>query len=114
MTTVTIGVSGIAETRARLEAAFRGEPQGAHISFPSVELLWTVLTPQRWTLLHHLVGAESLRLSDLAGLSDRTIDEVEADVAALVKAGLVDRMPGGGICVPFDAVHVDFTLGRAA
>jgi predicted transcriptional regulator len=43
--------------QARLSAAFRGEPQGAFISFASVELLWTVMTPRRWELLRALVAA---------------------------------------------------------
>ena len=47
MKTVTISVSSTDETRQRFLAAFKGKRQGAHISFPTVELLWKVLAPNR-------------------------------------------------------------------
>ena len=114
MRTVTIGVSGIAEVQARLSAAFRGEPQGAFISFASVELLWTVMTPHRWELLRALVGHEPLTLSVLSDRVGRDAAEVRADIEALRKAGVVEAGPEDRISFPFDSVHVDFTMGRAA
>ena len=114
MRTVTIGVSGIAETQARLSAAFRGEKQGAFISFASVELLWTVMTPHRWTLLRALVGHEPQSLSALSDRLGRDADEVQADIDALAKAGVVERVADDRVSFPFDSVHVDFTMGRAA
>ncbi|MGX7704072.1 HVO_A0114 family putative DNA-binding protein [Methylobacterium sp. Gmos1] len=114
MRTVTIGVSGIAEVQGRLSSAFRGEPQGAFISFASVDLLWTVMTPRRWEVLRALVGREPLSLSVLANLVGRDADAVRADVEALRKAGVVEAGPEDRISFPFDSVHVDFTMGRAA
>ncbi len=57
MKTVTISVSPTDETKQRFLAAFKGKPQGAHISFPTVELLWKVLAPNRMALVRALTGA---------------------------------------------------------
>jgi predicted transcriptional regulator len=114
MRTVTIGVSGIAVAQARLSAAFRGEPQGTLISFASVELLRAVMTPRRWALLQALVGREPVSVQDLAEGAGRDSDDVQADIEALAKAGVVERAGGDRISFPFDSVHVDFTMGRAA
>ncbi len=114
MRTVTIGVSGVADVQAGLSAAFRGEPQGTFISFASVELLWSVMTPQRWELLRALVGREPFPLQRLADLVGRQADEIRADIDALRKAGIVEAGSEDRINCPFDSVHVDFTMGRAA
>ena len=50
-------------------------------------------------------------LSD-AGDEDRSVKAVHADVSALIMAGVIDRTEAG-IVFPYDAVHVEFTLGRA-
>ncbi|AWN54977.1 transcriptional regulator [Methylobacterium sp. 17Sr1-1] len=98
----------------RSGAIFRGEPQGAFISFASVELLWTVMTPQRWELLRALVGRDPLPLPALADVLSRDDDAVRADIDALRKAGVVESGSNDRISFPFDSVHVDFTMGRAA
>jgi predicted transcriptional regulator len=46
----------LASRDERTLAAFRGEAQGARISFASVELLWEVLTPRRWAILRAMAG----------------------------------------------------------
>ena len=38
---------------------------------------------------------------------------MHGDVTALVAAGVIDRTEGG-VEFPYDAVHVDFTLRKAA
>ncbi|MCJ2089974.1 helix-turn-helix domain-containing protein [Methylobacterium sp. E-005] len=114
MRTVTIGVSSIEETSARALAAFRGEMQGAFISFPTVEGLWTVLTPRRWALLQALAGREPMSLRAVARLLDRDVKNTHADVHALLNAGILDRTDDARIVFPYDSVHVDFTIGKAA
>jgi len=47
MTTVTIEVASLETTAARMKSAFRGEPQGCYISFPSHEELWSTMTANR-------------------------------------------------------------------
>lgn len=114
MRTVTIGVASIEDVSARALAAFRGETQGAFISFPTVEGLWTVLTPRRWALLRALAGQEPMSLRAVARLLDRDVKNIHADVHALLNAGILERIDGERIVFPYDAVHVDFTVGKAA
>ncbi|MCJ2054428.1 transcriptional regulator [Methylobacterium sp. J-070] len=114
MRTVIIGVSSLEEASARALAAFRGEAQGAFVSFPTVEGLWTVLTPRRWALLGALAGQEPMSLRAVARLLDRDVKNTHADVHALLNAGILGRTDDVRIVFPYDAVHVDFTIGKAA
>jgi predicted transcriptional regulator len=110
--TVTLGVSSIAETKRQMAAAFRGEEQGAYISFASIELLWKVLTAKRWELLQAMAGAGELSIRDVARRVGRDVKAVHGDIHALLAAGIIERVDGK-VEFPYDAVHVDFTL-RAA
>lgn len=112
MNTVTIGISSVEEARARAARAFAGERQGAFVSFPSVELLWKVITPKRWELLRLVCGAGPLSIREIARRAKRDVKSVHGDVQALLKAGILDRSEGG-IVFPYDEVRVDFVL-RAA
>jgi predicted transcriptional regulator len=113
MTTVTIGISSVDETKSRMRRAFGSKPQGAHISFPSVELLWKVITPRRWEMLRGMAGAGPLAIRAIARLVGRDVKTVHGDVQALIGAGVLDRTEDGRVLFPYDAVHVDFVL-RAA
>ncbi|TSD89170.1 hypothetical protein FFK22_007930 [Mycobacterium sp. KBS0706] len=56
-TTVTICVAPLDEAKARLAAAFRGEPhQGCSINFVSRDLALQVLAPPRWVIVRAMVG----------------------------------------------------------
>jgi len=115
MRTVTLGVSSLDDTKARLAAAFRGKSQGdPRISFVSHELLWRVLAPNRWAILQAMAGAGPIALREIARRVGRDVKGVHSDVHALLKAGLIDRVASGGFEFPFDAVHVDYTLKAAA
>lgn len=113
MTTVTLGLSSIETTQQHLAAAFRGEAQGAFIAFTSVELLWKVLTAKRWEILHAMTGQGPLSIREIARRVGRDVKAVHGDVTALILAGVLDRTEDG-VAFPYDAVHVDFTLRRAA
>jgi len=113
LNTVTIGVTTAAETKARMRRAFKGEAQGARISFATVELLWKVITPKRWELLRAMTGAGPLSIRAVARRVERDVKSVHGDVQALLKAGILDRTKTGSVIFPYDAVHVDFVL-RAA
>jgi predicted transcriptional regulator len=113
VTTVTIGVASDTEVCERTLRAFRGQAQGAHISFPSVEMLWKIITPRRWDLLRVMTGAGPLAIRELARRSGRDVKSVHGDVHALLTAGVVDRSEDGHVVFPYDAVHVDFIM-RAA
>ncbi|NCQ35024.1 helix-turn-helix domain-containing protein [bacterium] len=110
---VTLSVSARDETTARTLAAFRGEAQGARISFASVELLWKVLTPRRWAILRAMAGQGGLSIREIARRVGRDVKAVHGDVHALIEAGLLDRDATGLVAFPFVAVRVDFTLAAA-
>ena len=113
MNTVTIGVSSTDETKARMRHAFKGKAQGAFISFPSVELLWKVITPRRWEMLRVMAGTGPLAIRALARRMGRDVKTVHGDVQALLGAGVLDRTEDGQVLFPYDAVHVDFVLKAA-
>jgi predicted transcriptional regulator len=113
MTTVTIGISSVNETKARMRRAFDGNAQGAFISFPSVELLWTMITPRRWEMLRVMAGSGPLAIRAVGRRMGRDVKTVHGDVQALLTAGVLDRTEDGQVQFPYDAVHVDFVLKAA-
>lgn len=113
MKTVTLSVASRGDVTRRAVAAFDGQPQGAHISFASVELLWQTLTRKRWELLKAMTGGGAMTIREAARRVGRDVKAVHGDVHALLDAGVLDRDERGRISFPFDAVHVDFML-RAA
>ena len=114
MRTVTLGVSSIEETQRQTAAAFRGEKVGAFINFATVELLWKVLTAKRWDILQRMTGQGEMTIREIARRVDRDVKAVHNDVQALLVAGVLDRADSGRVIFPYDAVHVDFTLHKAA
>ena len=114
MRTVTIEVAGVEVTKARMKAAFRGDPQGCFISFPSHEDLWATLTPTRWGILKAMTGAGPLGVRELARKVGRDVKGVHTDVQALVVCGVIDKTPDGKLLFPYDVVRVDFMLRAAA
>jgi predicted transcriptional regulator len=113
MTTVTIGITETEDTNARMRRAFAGKVQGGFISFPSLELLWKVISPRRWEMLRAMAGAGPLAIRAIARLMDRDVKTVHGDVHALLSAGVLDRTDDGQVLFPYDAVHVDFVLKAA-
>jgi len=111
--TVTVSIASPDETTARTLAAFRGEAQGARISFASVELLWDVLTSRRWATLRAMAGQGGLSIREIERRVGRDVKAVHGDVRALIEAGLLDSDAAGLVAFPFDAVRVDFTLAAA-
>jgi predicted transcriptional regulator len=114
MRTVTLSIASREDVTRRALAAFDGQRQGAHISFASVELLWQTLTRKRWELLKAMTGQGSMTIREAARRVGRDVKAVHADVHALLDAGVLDRDASGRIAFPYDAVHVDFTLTKAA
>ena len=113
MTEVTLSIAGHGGISRRFDAAFRGEPQGSHISFESADLLWRIVTHKRLAILQAMTGAGAISIRGVARKVGRDVKAVHADVTALVLAGLVERGKEGFV-FPYSAVHVDFTLTRAA
>lgn len=112
MKTVTICVEPLDAVKARMKEAFKGKPQGAHISFPTVELLWKVLAPNRMALVRALTGAGVVSIREAARRVNRDVRAVHSDVTALINAGVLRRVEGG-IEFPYEAVKVEFMLKAA-
>lgn len=113
MNVVTLSVASREDVNRRVHAAFRGEAPGAHISFASVELLWQTLTSKRWTVLYAMTGQGELSIREVARRVRRDVKAVHGDVTALIHAGVIERTERG-VVFTYDAVHVDFTLTKAA
>ena len=113
MNTLTLSVAYRTQINDRVRAAFAGEEQGAFISFSSVDLLWQTLTRKRWDILRAMTGQGDLSIREVARRAGRDVKAVHGDVTALLNAGVIQRSPLG-VVFPYDAVHVDFTLAKAA
>lgn len=113
MTTVTLSVASRNEVTARALQAFDERAQGARISFASAELLWETLTRKRWELRHAITGQGAMSIREAARRVGRDVKAVHGDVQMLIHAGIIDRT-AAGILFPYDAIHVDFTLTKAA
>lgn len=113
MNTVTLSVASRETINQRALATFEGKLQGSHISFATVELLWQTLTKKRWEILHAMTGQGAISIRETARIVNRDVKAVHSDITALIKAGVIDRTDKG-VLFPYDAVHVDFTLTKAA
>ena len=113
MNIVTFSIADRAELGRSFVAAMEGEAQGNHISFASVEQLWQTLARKRLEIIHAMTGQGVLAIREVARRVQRDVKAVHSDVTALVKAGVLDKVDGG-VVFPYDAVHVDFMLTKAA
>lgn len=114
MNTVTFSIASREDVTRRALGAFDGQRHGAHISFGSVDLLWRTLTRKRWELLMAMTGQDAMTIREAARRVGRDVKAVHGDIHALLDAGVLDRDDSGRIAFPYDAIHVDFTLTKAA
>ena len=116
MTTLTINIGSIEDARRALLAAAETGTSAAtpQYTFLSAESMARTLTPGRWRLLDALTGAGPLGVRELARRVGRDVKGVHSDAQALVLCGLVDKTVDGKLHFPYDAVHVDFMLQKAA
>lgn len=91
-----------------------GKSTGATLQFESPAALFRVLTPKRWELIECLQGQGPSSVRGVARVLGRDVKRVHEDVVVLMKSGLVARTEAGKIHVPYDVVHVDFDLSKAA
>lgn len=114
MKTVTLSISSRQDVTRRALTAFQGKRQGAHISFASVDLLWQTLTRKRWELIQAMTGRGAMTIREAARRAGRDVKAVHRDVHVLLDAGVLERTADGRITFPYESIHVDFTLGKAA
>jgi predicted transcriptional regulator len=113
MKTVTFDVASFADVEGRARAAFKGKRQGARISFATPQLMFRVMTANRWDIIRAMAGAGPMALRELARRLDRDIKSVHGDAQALLKAGVLRKNQDGKLVFPYDAVHVDFVVSAA-
>jgi predicted transcriptional regulator len=113
MSMLTISLATREEASRRVLEAFAGRPQGAHLSFASPEVLWKVLSFERWELLKAMTGQGEIAANSLSLTLGRDAASIAADLQALFEAGIVDAAENGRFAFLHDAIHVDFVL-RAA
>ena len=107
MKTVTFDVSSFAEVEGRARAALKGKKQGARISFATPELLFRLMTTNRWRLIRAMAGKGPLTLREVARRLQRDVKSVHSDVHALLNAGVLQKTDDGHLVFPYVAIHVD-------
>jgi predicted transcriptional regulator len=61
-----------------------------------------------------MTGQGEMTIREIARRVGRDVKAVHGDVHALMVAGVLERADSGHVLFPYDAVHVDFTLRKAA
>ncbi|MEB7741785.1 glycosyl transferase family 1 [Escherichia coli] len=119
MKTVTIRIESMENFTADVLSAFREAADGEKsrnesvISFPSWQMMHKVLTPKRMDILMAMTGTGEMTIREIAALVGRDIKGVHTDVTALIANGLLEKSEHG-TSFPYDDIHFDFTLGKAA
>ncbi len=115
MKTVILEVRDPDDAMAEFAEAWRTgkAAKAARISFATPDLLWQVLTAKRWEILKALCGVGPVSIREAARRVGRDVKAVHGDVTALLKAGVLEQAPHGGVVFPYEAVKVEFLL-RAA
>jgi len=113
MKTVIFDVSSFADVERRARAAVKGKRQGARISFATPQLMFRVMTANRWDIIRVMAGAGPMALRELARRLGRDVKSVHVDAQALLKAGVLQKNEYSKLVFPYDAVHVDFVVSAA-
>jgi predicted transcriptional regulator len=112
--TITLEPDWRMALRAAGQAAQADRYQGETLNFETPATLFGRLTERRWALVQTLQGTGELPLRELARRVGRDVKRVHEDVTVLVDLGLLERSERGGVCCPFDDIHVDLRLRRVA
>ena len=111
---VTVGLATPDDLGQRLSRALAGAPAGAHISFPTLDLMWRVLGPKRLDILTVMAGQGPLAVREVARRVDRDVKAVHADVKALLLARIVRRGDDRKVEFPYDEIHIDVVIRPGA
>lgn len=101
------------EMARRLDAGDR-TPMPAMHGFVSADMLWALLTPNRWRLLRSLRKAGPSSIRALSKALGRDYRGVHADVMALLDAGLIEKNEAGKVLVPWAKIVAEMDFEAAA
>jgi len=86
----------------------------ARMVFASTDLLAQVMSESRWEIAKALCGAGGMQVARLAADLGRDVESVNADITALLNAGVLDGDAGQDIIFPYDEISLDLaTTGRS-
>jgi predicted transcriptional regulator len=97
----------------RFEAAWNRLAEGERLrsyhvlSLEDLPALTRALSPARWDLLKSIRDDGASSVYELARRLGRNYKNVHTDVAALIKAGVLERNAQGKVTVPWDAVRAE-------
>lgn len=92
----------------------KGPDPTPRMVFPSYELFYKLLSPNRLQVLTTMAGGKAVSIRELARQVGRDFKGVYTDVTALLKDGLIEKTEDGAIRFPFAGVHIDLHLGGEA
>lgn len=119
MNTLTVRLSTIADTRARISEVARralaGEAAEATptLNFASYDDMHRILAPSRLAIVKVLAGQGALSIREVARRVGRDVQAVHRDVSTLLTAGVIDRSDKG-IAFPYERIHFEFDVSAAA
>ena len=115
MKTVTLDVRSPEQAAQDFVNAWKSgtAQKSARISFATPELLWKVLTAKRWEILKAMCGAGPVTVREVARRVGRDVKSVHSDLAALQRAGVLDKTEQGQVVFPYESVKVEFLLQAA-
>lgn len=96
-----------------LDAWNKGEYAGEYLTFTSPGMFFDVINSRRWDLVVKLQKLGKTSIRELARQVQRDVRRVHDDIKILIEHNIVEQ-DAGGVYVPFDAIHADFTLEAEA
>jgi predicted transcriptional regulator len=113
---IQIGVGSAKETLDRFEAAWEKAASGKKVApterltFSSLPLLVSTLSPARWVLLEMLRREGEMTIYELAKKLKRHYKNVHSDVSRLSALGLIEKNADGKVFVGWDLISAELRL----
>lgn len=111
---ITIDPDWQSMLRAASRKARSSQYQGEVLNFEKPELFLSRLTALRWNIVKTLLGVGEIPVREVARRVRRDLKRVHGDIEVLTEMGLLERTSTGGVVCPFDDIHIDLHLTRAA
>ncbi len=111
--TITLQPDWKAALRSAVRCADEGAYQGEVLNFETPAQFFGQLTEKRWDIVRAAQGRGEMSVRELARLVQRDVKRVHEDVGVLSELGLLERTESGGVCCPFESMHIDMYLKAA-